>query len=158
MLMLASEIVHKAHAFQPRGGEQVPENVLERFHFALEPLEHLRRGARTGERRRSFKHPAFDALFLFLWRKICERQEILRFEVCTLKHEFLPPLVIDQPGNRIRECPLIRVARSTRSYGIASYHPATAKAQGAIEPVAQCIHLRRSSRYRIRPPVGPASH
>src|SRR5712692_6543902 len=115
MLMLASEIVHKAHAFQPRGGEQVPENVLERFHFALEPLEHLRGGARTGERRRSFKHPAFDALFVFLWREICEREEILRFEVCTLEHELPPPLLIDQPRNRIRECPFTRVARSAGS-------------------------------------------
>src|SRR5258708_33502815 len=83
-LVLPSEIVHKAHAFQPLDSEQVPEYVLERLHLAFEPLERPRGGARTGKRRRSFKHPAFDALFLFLWRKICEREEIFRFEVRAL--------------------------------------------------------------------------
>src|SRR6266480_6818754 len=141
MLVFTPEIIRETYAFQPLGGEQVPENVLERLNLALESLECLRRGARTGERRRSFKHPAFDALFLFLWRKIREREEVLRFEVRTLEHEFLPPLVIDQPGNRIRECAFIRIARSTRSDGIASDHPTGTKAQGAIKPVANGIHL-----------------
>src|SRR2546428_9711788 len=143
MLVFPPEIVHQAHSFQSLGGEQVPENVLEGLNLAFESLERLRCGARTGERRRSFKHPAFDAFFLFLRRKIRKREEILRFEVRTLEHEFLPPLLIDQPGNRIWKCPSIRVARSTRPYGIASHHPAATKPQGAIEPVAQCIHLRR---------------
>src|SRR5437879_8839957 len=136
MLVFPPEIIHKTYAFQPLGGEQVPENVLEGLNLAFEPLERLRGGARTGERRRSFKHPAFDALFLFLRRKICEREEIFRFEVRTLEHEFLPPLFIDQPGNRMRECPFVRIAWSAGPDGIASDHPAAANAQGAIEPVA----------------------
>src|SRR5207244_185445 len=74
VLMLAPEIIHEAHAFQPLGGELVPENVLEGLNLTFESLEHLRGSARTGETRRSFKHPAFDALFLFLWRKIRERE------------------------------------------------------------------------------------
>src|SRR5437762_11551842 len=109
MLVFTPEIIRETYAFQPLGGEQVPENVLERLNLAFESLECLRRGARARKRRRSFKHPAFDALFLFLWRKIREREEVLRFEVRTLEHEFLPPLVIDQPGNRMRECPFVRI-------------------------------------------------
>src|SRR5689334_10946331 len=97
MLVLLPEVVHKTYAFQPLGSEQVPENVLEELNLAFEPLERLRRSARTRERRRSFKHPAFDALFLFLRRKIRKREEILRFEVCTLEHKLLPTLFIDQP-------------------------------------------------------------
>src|SRR5579872_1312099 len=99
--MLAPEIIHEAHAFQPLARKQVPENVLERLDFTLESLERLKRSARIRERRRSFKHPALDPLFLLLRRKIGKRQEILRFEVCTLLHELLAPLFIDQQGNWI---------------------------------------------------------
>src|SRR5947208_79124 len=153
MLVFTPEIIRETYAFQPLGGEQVPENVLERLNLAFESLECLRRGARARKRRRSFKHPASDALFLFLRRKIREREEIFRFEVRTLEHEFLPPLFIDQPHNRIGECALICIARSARSHRIASDHPAATKAQGAIEPVAQCIHFRWRSRYHVRSPV-----
>src|SRR5436190_23950414 len=129
MLVFPPEIVHKTYAFQPLSSEQVPENVFEGRNLTLESLDRLRRSTRTGERWGSLKHPAFDALFLFLWRKICEREEILRFEVCTLEHEFPAPLFIDQPRDRIRECALVPIARSTRSHGIATHHPATAQAQ-----------------------------
>src|SRR5437773_12524301 len=101
MLSFTPEIIRETYAFQPLGREQVPENVLERLNLAFESLERLRRGARAGKRRRSFKHPAFDALFHFLWRTIREREEVPRFEVRAVEHELLPPLVIDQPGNRI---------------------------------------------------------
>src|SRR2546422_9754791 len=84
MLVFPPEIIRETYAFQPLGGEQVPDNVLEGLNLAFEPLERLRGGARTRKRRRSFKHPAFDALFFFLWRQIREREEILRFEVRTL--------------------------------------------------------------------------
>src|SRR5713226_1486674 len=105
MLMLPPEIVHKVHTFQPLSSEQVLENVLERLNLAFESLQHLSGSPRTRKRWRSLEHPAFDALFLFLWRKVRKREEILRFEVRTLEHELSLPLFIDQPGNRFRECP-----------------------------------------------------
>src|SRR5206468_1405954 len=128
-LVFPAEIVHKTYAFQPLDSEQVSENILERLHFAFESLEHLRRSARTSEWWGSFKHPAFDAFFFFLRRKICDREEILRLEVRTLEHELPPSLFVDQPGNRIRECAFVRIARSAGSHGIASHHPAATKAQ-----------------------------
>lgn len=103
MLVFSPEIVYKAHALQALDSKQVPEYVLERFHLAFESLERLRCGARTGESGSAFKHPAFEAFFLFSWRQIRDGEKVLRFEVRSLPQELLAAFFIDEAGNRVWE-------------------------------------------------------
>src|SRR3954470_18672410 len=103
----------------------------------------------------AFEHPAPDSFLGFNRRKIRECEIVLALVMAAFLHELLPPLIVDDPRDRVRKLAFNWVTGGSGTDQIRVDHPTTAQAQDSVEPGSECMHFSVGCRMHVRTTKGP---